>query len=204
MLTLWTFWIMQPPLVKLLLLALLSWVAASLPRLVRPTRLLHRRPLSSSSEHDDPHMVASRALAGRLPVVSVSRLFTESAQPNQSGLLAARDRYECLWEQCAADVQFVKNASVGSFLLTMAAVILCAFPIYSDFMENSKLIGMTAMILTVKQLLDILALGLFLCTLQYTCASSLQWKLARRRAEWQYYCSGSVNSPHMQGATPRT
>jgi hypothetical protein len=148
-----------------------------------------------------PDLLARYALANRV------RCTTVRLGPSDSGSIAehacgnrvlcilrvAETSFLYLWEKCHSDVESGKRACVLTLLLSFLVVIYGANPIYHGYREGSRLTGYACLLLTLQQLLSLLAFGLSLCTVLYLVASFFEGTLADRKACWKYFCAKLQN-----------
>lgn len=191
-------WGAQLTLVRLVLLSQLALILICVVRFIRSGRFLYR--FSGDSilmDHvlraeADPDLLAAYALARRLSCKAVDRRANPEPSKSQARvdkvlliLNAAESRFLYLWENCYADVESAKRASLLSFLLSVIMVSYAAFPTYSRYVLNKS----AQPLLATEHLLLLFTLGCSCCAVLYFASSVFERKLTKRKTCWTYFCS---------------
>ena len=182
------FWVMMPPVTKLLLLGiLLSLTVAA----VRGGRLYWRLRGGSggAATHEelrrtmpDPHLLATLAMTGRIP-----EDLPEEGLSGASPLAKATFVY--LWDACRTDVRSIRRSALSIALLTFIAVAHSAHPFYFDCFEDTNRTGGYCLMETAWQLMDLAALGLAISLVLHVAASHFERMLAARKSRWNFFCA---------------
>jgi hypothetical protein len=191
-------WGAQLTLVRLALLSQAALVLISLVRFVQSGRRLYRYsgerilPEHVLRAEADPDLLAAYALARRLPCKAVDKRANSELPRNPAStdkvlliLRAAESRFLYLWENCYADVESAKRASLLSFLLAVVMVTYAALPTFSRYVLNKGAYPLLA----AEHLLVLFTLGCSCCTLLYLASSFFERKLVNRKICWKYFCS---------------
>jgi hypothetical protein len=195
-------WGWQPIIVRLVLLTQMALILIAAARFVNSARHLYRasgRRISLENVLKGevaPDALAAADLASwlRIPVQGGPDSFESSsdrliAEPVLHTLGLAECRFVYSWEICSSDVESARRASLLAFLLSLAMVAFAASPIYFGCFNESNLTGATCLFRTAWHVLVLLALGWSSSAVLYFLSSFFARALAKRRANWRYFCA---------------
>jgi hypothetical protein len=193
-------WIILPSIIKLFTLALVTGFCICTVRMLRLARALRAYrgiPLSLAAIADgavDPDPLARSALAGGIRynafVVGCGDLRSQKA--SAKALLALRTaeaRFACLWGTHLADVRLYRRVSALMMLGSVIAVAAATRDGVISACEDRNVRFAYCLFDATCVMLTALAFELSLCGAVYAASIALERVLAKRKADWTYFCS---------------
>jgi hypothetical protein len=193
-----SFWVLMPPIAKLLLLAILAILVISIVRAVKLAWLIHGGPNALITAEDliegkaDPDAFAKSATTGRISMdmrgehVSQAKL-ADGSRASAAALIELADgRFLYLWDGGQEGLAGIRRACTTEILLTVLLITSSAYP---ALFANAPG-GMTAyeaLLTAGKRLLDAVSFGIAAATLLHVVSNRLERTLSRRKINWSYW-----------------
>lgn len=208
-------WSIAPLSVRLFLVYVSLVVAMAIVRALMLTRRFFSARVRRISFDDlrgvplSPESFAASAMANRVSYEAIARSSAEGQIPNDASvdkateascekaalrnLNRADSAFRFAVQTCEIEIALIRELLWLTVLLSVLLVTFNMSAIWRFFYEGAKITGLSALVETIRILLDWLSFSLVACGVLYVIWSFLDGALRRRQACWQYFYSRAVS-----------
>lgn len=194
------FWVMEPVLVKVIILVSFGVFLSAVVRLLRLAFRLYRPAGSAvllehlAQEKFEPDDLAAYALTARAPLETLTARPVKTSAPSDRAtkertalaLRSAESKFLYLCEQSWVDVNSTSRAGWLILLLSFLTAAYGALPTYFQFCEDTNRTVSQCLFESADQVLLTFTLELSMCIIVYLASGFVKRKLGAQRASWLY------------------